>query len=571
MKKIIIATLIILSTITTFAAIKNFTISSSNLSFENSKKQAIKKEFAKEYNLEYKITTKQEKLEDEIISLTKKVTYLLLGDMNTEEETSEEYFNRHKEYLKLRYAPEIPKIEGTDEFDKTSQEYKDDYLSGTTVPSMFLILNELDIVYSSFDNIRVAKTDVGIISSVILSNVKMKVESSENPKEYITKRTNLILYYYFKKQGNDYKLYYLIGESNDSLDKYLQNDAKKEKENEVIIDDSYESELRNIHNFSKIDNLSEDTIKSISEKNKQNIMTLTSYYNNYVVGNANAVVVNEGLVVTTWSFLEDALINAQYITITDHNNKPHQIEGIVTVNIDSDLAVIKLKEKTNSKVVIADSSKVQLEDAAILISSKTGVGLTLRKGIIVSNNGYLQNSIPVTKEEQSSPLLNSNGELIGLTSKESVNTGISLSIPSNAIKEIQDLFTKVPFEEIKATTFKKLKESYYYVKYEEETIKNNISKNKWREYSKIGNIEKTITLDLIKASYKNKVISLRYKNKINDYVSSMQLATSFIDKLVEQGYKEVTISETKKVYQNNKYQVIIMEEFDYLIIIMVKL
>lgn len=571
MKKIIIATLIILSTLTTFAAIKNFTISSSNLSFENSKKQAIKKEFAKEYNLEYKITTKQEKLEDEIISLTKKVTYLLLGDMNTEEETSEEYFNRHKEYLKLRYAPEIPKIEGTDEFDKTSQEYKDDYLSGTTVPSMFLILNELDIVYSSFDNIRVAKTDVGIISSVILSNVKMKVESSENPKEYITKRTNLILYYYFKKQGNDYKLYYLIGESNDSLDKYLQNDAKKEKENEVIIDDSYESELRNIHNFSKIDNLSEDTIKSISEKNKQNIMTLTSYYNNYVVGNANAVVVNEGLVVTTWSFLEEALINAQYITITDHNNKPHQIEGIVTVNIDSDLAVIKLKEKTNSKVVIADSSKVQLEDAAILISSKTGVGLTLRKGIIVSNNGYLQNSIPVTKEEQSSPLLNSNGELIGLTSKESVNTGISLSIPSNAIKEIQDLFTKVPFEEIKTTTFKKLKESYYYVKYEEETIKNNISKNKWREYSKIGNIEKTITLDLIKASYKNKVISLRYKNKINDYVSSMQLATSFIDKLVEQGYKEVTISETKKVYQNNKCQVIIMEEFDYLIIIMVKL
>ena len=52
MKKIIIATLIILSTITTFAAIKNFTISSSNLSFKNSKKQAIKKEFAKEYNLE---------------------------------------------------------------------------------------------------------------------------------------------------------------------------------------------------------------------------------------------------------------------------------------------------------------------------------------------------------------------------------------------------------------------------------------------------------------------------------------------------------------------------------------
>ena len=571
MKKILISLFVVLFTITAFAAVKSFSISSSNLSFENSKKQTIKKEFDQKYNLKYKIENESENLEKEITALSKKVTYLLLGEMNTEEETSEEYFNRHKEYLKLRYAPEIPKIEGTDEYDRTSQEYKDDYLSGTSVPSMFLILNELDITYSSFDNIRVTKADNIVISSVTLSNVKMKIESSENPKEYELKRTNLILYYYFKKQNDEYKLYYLIGESDDSLDKQLEKEASKESENEVVIDDTYESELRKIYNFSKIDDLSEETLNSISEKNKQNIMTLTSYYNNYVVGNANAIVINEGLVVTTWSFIEEALINAQYITISDSANKPQELEGIVTVNIDSDIAVLKLKNKTNSKVTIADSSKVNKEDAAIIISSKTGVGLTLKKGIIVSNNGYLQNSIPVTKEEQASPLLNSNGEIIGITSKQSVNTGVSLSIPSNALKEIQDLFVTIPFEEVKTISFKKLKETYYYVEYKEELVQNNISKNKWKEYSKIGNIEKTINLDLVKANYKNKVVSLRYKNKINNYIPSMQLSTSFIEKLQEQGYKEITTSTTKKVYQNNKYQVIIMEEFDYLIIVMVKL
>ena len=61
MKKIIIALFILLFTITAFATMKNFTISSSNLSFENSKKQTIKKEFAKDYNLQYKITNKESK------------------------------------------------------------------------------------------------------------------------------------------------------------------------------------------------------------------------------------------------------------------------------------------------------------------------------------------------------------------------------------------------------------------------------------------------------------------------------------------------------------------------------
>ena len=51
----------------------------------------------------------------------------------------------------------------------------------------------------------------------------------------------------------------------------------------------------------------------------------------------------------------------------------------------------------------------------------------------------------------------------------------------------------------------------------------------------------------------------------------MQIATAFIEELEEQGYKEVSSSTTKRIYQNSKYQVTIMEEFDYLIIVMVKL
>lgn len=571
-KKILITLAILLTTVTVFATTKNFTISSSNLSFENSKKQAIKQEFNKDYVLEYKISSSEEAFEEEIISLTKKVTYLLLGEMGEGEETAEEYYNRHQEYLGMRYAPDIPLDDTTlSGYDEYSQEYSDDIVSGTSVPGMFLIFDELKITYNSYGNIRVVKTDNGVISSIALPNVKMKVESEENPKEYTEEKTNLVIYYYYKQLNNEYKLYYVMGETVDSLEDTLSSEESNESGNGVSVNDADASDLRNIYDFSKIDNLSQDSINNISNNNKSNLMILNSYYNNYLIGTANGVVIKEGIVVTTWSFIEDALINAQYITLKDGNGTSYELDGIITVNLDSDLAVLKLKKETVSKVTVADSTKVLQADAAIIMSSKTGVGINLKKGIAIANDGYIQTSIPVTKEEQGSPLFNSNGEVIGLTSANSVNTSISLSIPSAALQEIQTKFNELDFSKIKSITFDKLKEDYYYISYKEELVENNISDSKWKEYSKIGNIEKTITLDLVKANYKNKVVSLRYKNNITSYISSMQLATGFIDALEEQGYQEVSSSTTKKIYSNNKYQVTIMEEFDYLIIVMVKL
>ena len=41
--------------------------------------------------------------------------------------------------------------------------------------------------------------------------------------------------------------------------------------------------------------------------------------------------------------------------------------------------------------------------------------------------------------------------------------------------------------------------------------------------------------------------------------------------LKNKGYKEKQISNSKVIYENKKYQIIIMTEFDYLIIVMVKL
>ena len=556
MKKILITIItIVLCTVTVLAAAKNFTITSTNLSFNNSKQEAITKEFNKKYDLSYKISSKDEELKKEITSLTKKVTYLLLGEMNEDEETPEEYYNRHKEYLKLRYAPKIPKDENTfTGYDEKSQEYKDDLVSGAVVPSLFLTINELKIKYNTFGDIRVVETDGGMLAVSSIPNIKLKVASTENPKEYELQETNLTLFYYFKKNGTDYQLYYLSGETyTDESDEITSS-----------------SNLNLAYDYSKLNSLTQADIDNVTNIAKENVMYLTSNYNNYVVGHANAIVINKGLLVTTWSFIEEALTNAQYITIIDSNNNTHQLDGIVTANINSDIAVLKLKEQTQSNIKITDSDKLLSNDPSILVAYQPGK-LTTRKGIVTANDGYIQTSIPITLEEVASPILDKDGNLIGMTTKEIINSQTSVSIPSNALKEVQDLFNSIEFTKIKTVSFDKLKESYYYVKYAEEIEKTNIPENVWNRYKEIGNIDKTVNIDLVKSSYKNKVLSLRYKNNAKEYIPTMQLVSSFTNKLKEQGYKKISESNTKVIYKNNKYQVTIMEEFDYLIIVMVKL
>ena len=245
--------------------------------------------------------------------------------MNEDKETSEEYYNRYSEYLKLMYSPTIPKDENSRSgYDESSREYIDSLVAGTKVPSMFISINERDIKYNTFGNIRVVVSEDRVVAINKISNIKLKVPSEEDPTKYELEEQNITLTYSFKKNQNDYQLYYLSAET------YFDDDE------EITSND----DLKQVYDYSKLNSLTQANIDDITNNTKQNVMYLTSNYNNYVVGHANGIVINDGLLVTTWSFIEEALINAQYITVVDSNNTAHQLDGIVTVNIDSNIVKI---------------------------------------------------------------------------------------------------------------------------------------------------------------------------------------------------------------------------------------
>ena len=577
-KKIIISLVSIFSlgSITVYAISNNFSFDAKSLTFaENSKKDNVINNFNKNYKLTYSTSSENQELEEEIKTLTKKTTYLLLGGFNNVNESSEDYYKRRKDWFDLRYNPEIPKVPVDENnpygLDTSSQEYADDLVSGLAIPQIFNKANESGIIYNSYGNIRITFNDDIIISSIYLPNVKIKEQDKNDPMKYNYIETNYIWHYYYKKLKNEWKLYYLYGETTDEVENYFDQMESSEQKGTFAIAPSYESELSNIYSFEKLEKISQEELNNIYNQNINNVVYFNSYYNNRIVSSANGFFINKGLVVTTWNFIEKSLIEAQYITAKDSNLNSLEFDGIVTANPLTDIALIKVKSNNNSMVKLGNFESINVEDPAITISSKSGTGASIQTGIVISNDDYIQTSIPLLNTDEGSPLLNQNGEVIGINTSKSTDSSISIAINSNVLKEIQNKFTNLDFDKIDSISFEELKEKFYYTKFGDENIINSIPKSKWKSYSKIGNITKTLKLKLVKANYKDGIVSLRYKNDISKYISSMNLALEFKEQLEKDGYKKITDNITKTIYKNKKYQIVIMDEFDYLIIVMVKL
>ncbi len=563
-KRLIVLLLIlaILGT-TSFAAINGIVINDETF-LKFNKEKTLLSNFDKSYDVENNLENEDSEIKDKITELTKRTTYLLLGEANSENESSEDYYKRHKDYLELRYNPDIPK-NANSELDKDSQEYKDDIVSGISVPGMFLKLNELDIKYNSYGRVKVAVVDdKEVISSITLKNIKMKKQSNQDPMKYDIVKTDLKMYYFFKKLNEEYKLFYLYGETNDDLESNINEEKRTSTTNE-----DYDSKLENVYDFSKAKAITDETLKNIYNENKSKVVFLNSLYNSEIITSANGFFINEGLIITTYNFVEKSLVGAQDIIISDTQGIAYELDGIVTMNADNDTAILKVKNKNLNFIQIQDSEKRKKEDAIISLNSKDGAKLTTSRGIIIAPNKSMETSVIATEETQGSPLFDIDGKLVGMINSKTLDMSVSSAADLDIVKAYYEKFLDKKVEEIKSVSFKELKENYY-IKYNEEKDINKLQTSKLSEFKGAENIDNLIKLKLVKSFYKDGIVSLRYKNEIYKYIDTMYFAGKFKEELKNNGYEEKNISKTKAIYERNKNKIIIMTEFNYLIIIMVK-
>ena len=160
------------------------------------------------------------------------------------------------------------------------------------------------------------------------------------------------------------------------------------------------------------------------------------------------IIDKEGYILTN----NHVVAKAQRITVTLSNGKKIPA-SLIGRDPSSDLAIIKIPaSETNSVAVLGDSDQVKVGQKAIAIGNPFGLSHTLTTGIISALNreiqtgdgtqmfDFLQTDAAINPGNSGGPLLNSNGEVIGINtaifSSSGGNLGIGFAIPINRVKEI---------------------------------------------------------------------------------------------------------------------------------------
>jgi S1-C subfamily serine protease len=162
------------------------------------------------------------------------------------------------------------------------------------------------------------------------------------------------------------------------------------------------------------------------------------------------ILTNNHVVTTTRNGVREV---AQLVKITLHDGTAYPAK-VVGVDPDNDLAVLKIDPGTVKLATIkfGDSSKLEVGRRVFAIGNPFGLDLTMTSGIISSVGrtmrtengrvikGVLQTDAAINPGNSGGPLLDSQGNMIGVTtailSRVQQSAGIGFAIPINVVKRI---------------------------------------------------------------------------------------------------------------------------------------
>jgi Do/DeqQ family serine protease len=160
---------------------------------------------------------------------------------------------------------------------------------------------------------------------------------------------------------------------------------------------------------------------------------------------------SEGYIITN----EHVINGANSIEVTIQGFKEPLPAAVVGADFDLDLAVIKVRAgKPLPTLKIGDSDKVKVGNWVIAIGNPFGLDHTVTVGVIsakgrpisVENRNYknlLQTDASINPGNSGGPLLNLNGEVVGINTAVAQAQGIGFAIPINTAKIIlPDLIKK---------------------------------------------------------------------------------------------------------------------------------
>src|SRR4051794_35973946 len=157
---------------------------------------------------------------------------------------------------------------------------------------------------------------------------------------------------------------------------------------------------------------------------------------------SGVVVSAEGHIITNNHVVDQ--VDEIEVQLSDGQTKKARLVGS---DADVDLAVLKIEDPGVKPLKFADSDAVQAGDFVLAIGNPFGFEETVTDGIISSKGrpsrtdgfgDYLQTNAAINPGNSGGPLINLNGEIIGINtaiiSRSGGSQGIGFAIPSNSVK-----------------------------------------------------------------------------------------------------------------------------------------
>jgi len=156
---------------------------------------------------------------------------------------------------------------------------------------------------------------------------------------------------------------------------------------------------------------------------------------------------SQGTLITNYHVIE----KASGALVKTSGGAFYVVEGVLAEDAKHDLAVLKVAGRNFAFLPLGDSTKVKVGDRVIAIGSPLGLESTVSDGIVSGRRGesdseVIQTSAPISPGSSGGVLLNSRGEVIGVTTFMIVaGQNLNFAIPSNYIRPLLAAGSAHPF------------------------------------------------------------------------------------------------------------------------------
>ena len=185
----------------------------------------------------------------------------------------------------------------------------------------------------------------------------------------------------------------------------------------------------------------EQSIIALYEKINPAIVCIDSHVSNGVSCGTGCIIDKRGIILTSAHVLEDG----NNVIVTMSNGQDYIARVMTKLGEKKDIALLKIDVPIELKTVkMGNSEKIKVGQKVLAIGNPFGFNGTLTQGII-SRIDYVKNRIQtdaaINPGSSGGPLLNKNGEIIGINQaifnpdNNISNIGIGFAIPINLVKE----------------------------------------------------------------------------------------------------------------------------------------